>query len=107
MLGGLIFLNLGFAVGGYAKSVQTAASVAQVVTMPMMFLSGTFFSVETLPTFLQKVVQFLPLTPMIAAIRKVSIDAGGWADIWQKLAFMGAWVLASFLIAWRSFRFKD
>lgn len=107
LLGGLIFLNLGFAVGGYSKSIQTAASVSQVVTMPMMFLSGTFFSVDTLPVFLQKIVQFLPLTPMIQAIRKVSIDAGGWSDIWVQLAYMGAWVIVSFLIAWRTFRFKD
>lgn len=107
IIGGLIFLNLGFAVGSYAKSVQTAASLAQVVTMPMMFLSGTFFSVETLPEFLQKIVQFLPLTPMISAIRKVSIDAGGWNDIWLNLTYMVGWVLLSFVIAWRSFRFKD
>ena len=107
IIGGLIFLNIGFAVGGYAKSVQTAASLSQVVTMPMMFLSGTFFSVETLPVFLQKVVQFLPLTPMISAIRKVSIDAGTWNDIWLNLTYMAGWVVLSFIIAWRSFRFKN
>jgi ABC-2 type transport system permease protein len=107
IIGGLIFLNIGFAVGGYAKSIQTAASVSQVVTMPMMFLSGTFFSVETLPVFLQKVVQFLPLTPMISAIRKVSVEAAGWHDIQVPLLYMLGWVAVSFLIAWRSFRFKD
>jgi ABC-2 type transport system permease protein len=107
IIGGLIFLNLGFAVGGYAKSIQTAGSLSQVVTMPMMFLSGTFFSIEALPGFLQKVVKFLPLTPMIQAIRKVSIEAAGWHDIQIQLLYMIGWVVLSFLIAWRSFRFKD
>jgi ABC-2 type transport system permease protein len=107
IFGAVIFLNLGFAVAGYSKNTKTAEALSQVITMPMMFFSGVFFSTETLPKVVAKIVGFLPLTPMIDALRKISIDAEGWSAIAPKLAFMAGWVVVSFLLAWRSFRFKD
>jgi len=107
IIGSVIFLNLGFAVAGYAKNTKTAESLSQVVTMPMMFFSGVFFSTEALPKIVGKVVEYLPLTPMVEALRKISINAGSFQDIWKQLAFMGIWIVISFLIAWRTFRFKD
>lgn len=107
LIGSVIFLNIGFAVAGYSKNTKTAEALSQVITMPMMFFSGVFFSTETLPKVVAKVVTFLPLTPLVDALRKVSIDAGGWVDIWQKLAFMGGWIIVSFLLAWRVFKFRD
>lgn len=107
IVGSVIFLNLGFAVAGYSKNTKTAEALSQVVTMPMMFFSGVFFPTETLPGVVAKVVQFLPLTPMIDALRKISIDAQGLDALWTQLGLMGGWVVVSFLIAWKSFKFKD
>jgi len=107
IIGSVIFLNLGFAVAGYAKNTKTAEALSQVITMPMMFFSGVFFSTEALPKIVGKVVEYLPLTPMVEALRTISIHAGSFQDIWKQLAFMGGWIIISFLIAWRIFRFKD
>ena len=107
LFGSIIFLNLGFAVAGYAKNTKTAEALSQVVTMPMMFFSGVFFSTETLPGIVAKIVEYLPLTPMIDALRAVSIDAAVIQDVWKELAFMAGWIVLSFLIAWRSFKFKN
>ncbi|MFA6272048.1 MAG: ABC transporter permease [Patescibacteria group bacterium] len=105
--GSLIFLNLGFAVAGYAKNTKTAESLSQVITMPMMFFSGVFFSPEALPAIVGKVVKFLPLTPMIEALRAISVNGETLKDVWTQLAFMGGWIILSFLIAWKTFKFKD
>ena len=107
ILGSIIFLNIGFAVAGYAKNVKTADALSQVITMPMMFFSGVFFPIETLPGVVAKVVTFLPLTPMIEALRDVSINAQGIDAIWTQLAWMGGWIIISFILAWKTFRFKD
>lgn len=107
IFGSIIFLNLGFAVAGYSKNTKTAEALSQVVTMPMMFFSGVFFPVETLPKAVASVVQFLPLTPMIEALRKISIDAQGIDAMWSQLGLMAGWIVISFLIAWKSFKFKD
>ena len=107
IISSIIFLNIGFAVAGYAKNVKTAESLSQVITMPMMFFSGVFFSTETLPGIVARIVEYLPLTPVIEALRAVSLDEKGLVDIWVQLAFMGGWIIVSFALAWKAFKFKD
>lgn len=107
IFGSIIFLNLGFAVAGYSKNTKTAEALSQVVTMPMMFFSGVFFSTEALPKIIGRIVEYLPLTPMIEALRGVSINGEGLSAIWSQLAFMAGWIVLSFVIAWKLFKFKD
>ncbi len=107
ILASLIFLNIGFAIAGYSKNTKTAEALSQVVAMPMMFFSGVFFPSETLPKVVASIVDFLPLTPVIEALREVSINGGSLSDIYTQLAFMGAWIVISFAIAWKLFKFKN
>jgi ABC-2 type transport system permease protein len=101
----LIFLNIGFAVAGRASNPDAAQGVASAVALPMMFLSGVFFPTDTLPQVLQTVVRYLPLTPLIEALRKVSLDGLSITATGPQLLLLAGWVLASFLIASRAFRF--
>ena len=101
----LVFLNIGFAVAGRSSNPDAAQGVASAVALPMMFLSGVFFPTDTLPEALQTVVHYLPLTPLIEALRKVSLDGLSITDTGPQLLLLGAWVVASFLIARASFRF--
>lgn len=104
-LANLVFLNLGFAVAGRAPNPDAAQGIGQAVAIPMMFLSGVFFPTDTLPKFLEKAVQYLPLTPLIKALRKVAVDGLSITATGNQLALIGAWVVVSFLIANRTFRF--
>jgi ABC-2 type transport system permease protein len=101
----LVFLNLGFAVAGRAANPDAAQGVANAVAIPMMFLSGVFFPTDTLPEIMQTVVQYLPLTPLIEALRAVTLEGEPIASTGPQLMLLGAWVVASFLIAGRMFRF--
>ena len=107
IFGSIIFLNLGFAVAGYSKNTKTAEALSQVVTMPMMFFSGVFFSTEALPKIIGTVVEYLPLTPMIEALRSISNNGEGITAIWTQPIYMAGWIILSFLIAWKLFKFKD
>ncbi len=49
LIGALAFLAIGFALSGIAPNTETAASYANLVTFPMLFLSGIFFSMENAP----------------------------------------------------------
>jgi len=55
ILGPFLFVSLGMLVGTVSKSVESAAVVGNLVTFPMMFLSGTFFPVATMPVYLQNI----------------------------------------------------
>ncbi len=104
-LANLVFLNIGFAVAGRAANPDAAQGLGNAIALPMMFLSGVFFPTDTLPRVMEEVVRFLPLTPLIEALRKVAIDGLSIASTGPQLAMLGAWVVVSFLIAGRMFRF--
>ena len=50
LIGGAVFIGLGFAVSGWARSEETAAPIANVIALPMIFLSGVFFPGRRCPT---------------------------------------------------------
>jgi ABC-2 type transport system permease protein len=101
----LVFLNIGFAVAGRSPNPDSAQGVANAVALPMMFFSGVFFPTDTLPSFLQEVVAFLPLTPLIEAMRKISLDGLPITEVGPQLLLLCVWIALSFLLAARSFRF--
>lgn len=104
-LANLVFLNIGFALGGRAPNPDAAQGVGNAVALPMTFLSGVFFPTDTLPDVMRAVVAWLPLTPLIEALRTISIDGLSIIETGPQLAMLGGWVVASFLIAGRMFRF--
>ncbi len=105
-LSSIVFLNIGFAIGGRAGSPAAASGLANVVAMPMMFFSGTFFPTANLPAFLPELVKVLPLTPTIDALRAVAIDGEPLWNTWPQLAMILGWIGASAAVAAKMFRFN-
>ena len=54
-LGSCIFLAMGFGIAGWAKNEDQAAPVANLISLPMTFLSGVFFPREAMPDVLQRI----------------------------------------------------
>jgi ABC-2 type transport system permease protein len=106
LLGNIVFLNLGFIVGAYSKSVQAASGLGNVVVLPLLMFSGVFFPADALPGVVSSVVGFMPLAPMVDAMRGVTLQAKGLADFPQELAIIGAWLVATSLVAVKVFRFQ-
>ena len=61
VLGPFFFVSLGMLVGTISNSPEAASVVGNLVTFPMMFLSGVFYPVQSMPTYLQAVAHFHPL----------------------------------------------
>ena len=100
-----IFLNLGFIISGWANSPRAASGMGNAVAIPMLFFSGTFFPTSALPAFLPDLVQALPLTPMLDAMRGVTIDGLGLPDVWRELAMLAGWLVVSSVAAIKLFKF--
>ena len=101
----ITFLNIGFAISGLAATPAAASGLGNVIALPMMFFSGTFFPVSTLPAFLPDLVQVLPLTPTLDAMREVALDGGQIWDVGREMAMLGAWAVISSVAAVKLFRF--
>ena len=105
-LGNVVFLNIGFIVASWANSGAAASGMGNAITLPLMFLSGTFWAYDSLPGFLPDVVRYLPLTPMLDAMRDVAINENALWTTWPDLALLAGWILVTAVVAVRVFRFN-
>lgn len=69
----LMFTGIGMIIARFVKDPDGADAAANVVTFPMMFLSGTFFQLSQMPQFLQTIAQVLPLTYVSEGLRAAMI----------------------------------
>lgn len=106
VVGPFFFVSLGMLCGSVAKTPETAAVIGNVVTFPMMFLSGTFFSVSTFPPYLQAIAHVLPLYYVIDGLNQVMLFANG-ARALTDLVIVAAASVVTFLLAVRLFRWRD
>ncbi len=106
ILGTIMLFGIGLALGGWAKNENQAAPLAQLVTLPMMFLSGVFFPTFLMPELLQKVTQFIPLTPVIDSVRLIVTENANLLDLGPQLGIMLGWTVVIYAIAFRVFRWE-
>jgi ABC-2 type transport system permease protein len=65
----LLFSGIGMIIARFVKDPDGADAAANVITFPMMFLSGTFFELSQMPPFLQTIAKVLPLTYVSEGLR--------------------------------------
>ena len=106
LLGSMIFLAVGFSIAGWAKNEDQAAPVANLISLPMMFLSGVFFPRDAMPDFLANITQFMPLTYVNEALRAVVNDGASLTSLGPQLLGMGVWALITFVLAVRLFKWE-
>ena len=107
LYGTLIFLNVGVIVAGKVQGRGAVEGAANAITLPMMFLSGSFFPTSSLPAAVRPIVEVLPLTQMLRALRGLALDGDSLLDHWPALLIMTAWVLGTLIVARLTFRFAD
>ena len=103
-LGALVMMSLGFVGGSFARTPETAQTVTFLVSFPMMFLSGSYFPVDSAPRFLDPLIRALPLTYLNDALRQVMNNGAGISGIQADLLVLVAWLLAGALLSVRAFR---
>jgi ABC-2 type transport system permease protein len=102
----LIFLAVGFGVAGWAKNEDQAAPVANLISLPMLFLSGVFFPRDAMPEVLRGITQFMPLTYVNEALRAIFNEGAVLAELGPQLIGMGVWAVISFGVAVWLFRWE-
>lgn len=106
LLGPFLFVSLGMLVGTVSKSVESAAVVGNLVTFPMMFLSGTFFPVTTMPDYLQTIAHVLPLFYVIDGLNNVMLYSN-YGGALVDLGILAVLSVAVFALAVRFFKWRE
>ena len=106
VVGALSMMAIGFIVGSFARSEEVAQSIVFLISFPMMFLCGSYFSVAGAPSFLQPVINFLPLTHLNDALRQVINNGASLAAIQSDVLILLAWTVVGLILATRAFRWS-
>ena len=106
LAGCLCFLAMGFAIGSVVSNPETGDAVSNVITNPMMFLSGTFFPVSAMPSFVQAIARVLPLYYMANGLRDTTVRGLSITHVAGDIGvLLGVTAILS-LVALRSFRWE-
>ncbi len=73
VVGVFMFTSLGILAGSVSRSEESASVIGNIITFPMMFLSGTFFPIAIMPSWLQSFAHVLPLFYIIDGLNSVTI----------------------------------
>jgi ABC-2 type transport system permease protein len=106
LLSSLAFASLGLLIASRAQTMEGASGLMNLVMLPMWIFSGVFFSASRFPDAIQPLIQVLPLTAVIDALRANILRGAGWAALLPELGIIMAWLVVSFLLAVKLFRWR-
>lgn len=106
VLGPLFFASLGMLVGTISKSTETASVIGNVITFPMMFLSGTFFPISLMPPYLQSFAHVLPLFYIVDGLTGVMIYRN-YTQTAIDLVVVAVITIIAFVAAARAFKWRE
>lgn len=102
----VVIYGFGLAIGGWAKSEERAAPLTNLVSFPMMFLSGTFFPTYLMPLWLQNIAKYLPLTPVIDGLRDIISQGKTILNLGSQLLLLAGWMIVIYVVAFMVFRWE-
>ena len=85
IIGAISLISLGLMISARVTSEELAGGFLNIVTWPMMMLSGVWFSLESASQWLQQLANIFPLTHVLDAARAVMIDGAGFVEIVPQL----------------------
>ena len=106
VLGALSMIALGLTIAARFSSEELVGGLLNLLTWPMMVLSGIWFSLEGSPRWVQWAAHVFPLTHVLDAARAVMLDGAGLVQIAPHLLFLGATALAFLAFGAWSFRWR-
>ena len=106
LVGALAFGGVGLLLASRARTFEAISGLMNLTMVPMWIVSGVFFSSTNFPQSMQPVIQALPLTALINALRSVVLEGAALQSVVRELAVLAAWGVGGFAVALRIFRWR-
>jgi len=106
LTGALTFAALGLLLASRVRTFEAISGLMNLAMLPMWILSGVFFSAANFPAAMQPIVQALPLTALIDALRAVVLDGASLVAVRGELLLLASWGVVPFFIALRLFSWR-
>ena len=105
--GAVSMTSMGLIVAARVTSEELAGGLLNVVSWPMMILSGVFYSLDGAPAAVQWAALLFPLTHLLEAARAIMLDGAGLMQIADHLLVMGGMSVVFLLLGAYSFRWTQ
>jgi ABC-2 type transport system permease protein len=102
----LAFSGLGLLVSSRVRTIEAVSGLMNFAMLPMWVLSGIFFSSANYPAAFQPFIQALPLTAVNDALRANMLQGLGWQAVLPELGIITGWLIVSFVLALKMFRWR-
>lgn len=105
-IGASAFGAIGLLVSSRARTIEGVSGLTNFIMLPMWIFSGVFFAASNFPASIQPVVQALPLTALVNALRAVMLQGAGLVTVLPQLGVLGFYLLVCLTVALRIFRWQ-
>jgi ABC-2 type transport system permease protein len=99
-----MFIAIGFFIAAVSRTEESGTAITNLVNFPMLFLSGVFFQVTGMPSYLQPIIKAMPLTYTVDALKQTMIGAPPVNGQLINLGVQLAWLVAMTVLAVRFFK---
>ena len=106
LVGVVAFGALGVALAHAIPNFDAAPAYVNAVFLPLIFISGTFYSTSGLPAVLDVIAKALPLKHVIDGLRAAIVTGSGLSHHLGALAALAAWGIGGAFLAVRFFRWE-
>jgi ABC-2 type transport system permease protein len=106
VLGALSMVAMGLTIAARFSSEEVVGGLLNLLTWPMMLLSGVWYSLEGSPKWVQWVADLFPLTHVLNAARAVMIDGAGLPEISTDLLYLAVTALVFLVFGAWSFKWR-
>ena len=103
VIGALCFVGFGIMLSARTQTQEDYAQISLPFSMPMMFVSGVFYPIETMPWILQKLAYLFPLTYLNDAMRGIMLKGQTLGDVWLDLVVLLGFTLLFFIVGVKRF----
>lgn len=107
LVGTLAFMAIGMVAGAVSKTAEGASGLANVIILPMAFLSGSFIPLEQAPGWMQGVSRLLPLGQLNNGMLDVMVRGEGPSALVVPIAVLLGFALVFTVISAKLFRWED
>lgn len=106
VLGSLCMISLGLIMATRTTSEEFAGGMLNLLSWPMMILSGVWFSMEGAHPTMQFIAKLLPLTHIIDAARSIMIDGASLWDVGFSVTILAGMTFVFLLAGAMAFKWE-
>ncbi len=90
LAGNIAFAGIAVFASSHTSNTEVGNGLINAVVMPMMVLSGIFFSYHNFPDWSIKVIQLLPLTMLTDGIRSIFNEGAGYHEVAMPIVILAS-----------------